>query len=585
MGSRRTPVPTDDDYTVARLVGCPILLGWLPARYVSHLTIISLILFVAAFGNTLGVGQSLEELPARAGLAQIGHPGSFASDTLVKPAVPATRAVNRPRQGSLRHTVVAGETVDELAQRFDVTVNTILWANRLPPGAALMPGQTLVILPVSGILHTVKDGDTLDYLAQRYESDPPTIADFNQLADLRTLNAGDEIIIPGGRQPEPERPVLASRAISRPTPRPQSQEDPAAGEPARPLAAEASDEVVRGEVARPVSAEPQPLRPIEYRVAEGDTLFAIAGKFGVSAESIVSANKLHGKTDQLSIGQLLVVPPVSGVLHKVGPGDTIEAIATRYGASIAEVVRANALREPFVIRPDQDLIVPGGKEPEPAPVVLAAPAPRHVVREGESVVAVAERFGVEVLSVIRANALREPFTIQPGQELIVPGGKERAPAAIGAARPAPRPVAAPAPTPVPTPAPKPAPAPPPSSAGWNIVGIASKFLGYRYVWGGTSPAGFDCTGFVMYVYRQAGIYLPRDMWGQLQSGRRISRDSLLPGDIVFFVNTYAPGLTHNGIYIGGGRFINAASERLGVIVSGLNEPYWNARYYAGSRPW
>ncbi len=79
--------------------------------------------------------------------------------------------------------------------------------------------------------------------------------------------------------------------------------------------------------------------------------------------------------------------------------------------------------------------------------------------------------------------------------------------------------------------------------------------------------------------------MPRDLWGQLQAGPRIKQANLQPGDIVFFENTYTPGLSHDGIYIGNGRFINAASEREGVRVSSLSESYWAARYYGASRPW
>ena len=119
----------------------------------------------------------------------------------------------------------------------------------------------------------------------------------------------------------------------------------------------------------------------------------------------------------------------------------------------------------------------------------------------------------------------------------------------------------------------------------KIIATASQFLGYRYTWGGTSPGtGFDCSGFTYYVYRQAGQYIPRDLWGQVSAGPRIARADLQPGDLVFFQNTYTAGLSHSGIYIGGGRFIHAGSESSGVLISGLNESYWSSRFYAASRP-
>lgn len=125
------------------------------------------------------------------------------------------------------------------------------------------------------------------------------------------------------------------------------------------------------------------------------------------------------------------------------------------------------------------------------------------------------------------------------------------------------------------------------SENWSIVGAASKLLGYAYVWGGSSPrVGFDCSGFTWYVYGQVGRTLPKhDLWGQMQAGPRVGQGNLQAGDLVFFANTYAPGLSHVGIFIGGGRFIHAGSERTGVTVSALNDPYWGPRYYGATRPW
>ncbi|HEX5414710.1 MAG TPA: C40 family peptidase, partial [Chloroflexota bacterium] len=184
-------------------------------------------------------------------------------------------------------------------------------------------------------------------------------------------------------------------------------------------------------------------------------------------------------------------------------------------------------------------------------------------------------------------------------QIVIPGvsGPRAVVAPKPTAAPAPKPAAkaaAPAPKPAPKPAvvAKPAPvvqaaakAPASGTSGWGIVSIASRYLGVPYAWGGVSPGGFDCSGLVWYVYQRAGIPIPRDLYGQLQSGTRISRANLLPGDIVFFGNTYQAGLSHDGIYIGGGRFINAVDYGIGVAVSSMNDSYWSAHYYGASRPW
>jgi len=124
----------------------------------------------------------------------------------------------------------------------------------------------------------------------------------------------------------------------------------------------------------------------------------------------------------------------------------------------------------------------------------------------------------------------------------------------------------------------------PSAAGGKIAQAATHFLGSPYVWGGQSPTGFDCTGFTWYAAKQAGINLPlHDLAGQMAAGQHVDQSNLQPGDLVFFQNTYQPGLSHVGIALGGGRFIHAASETQGVIVSRLDEPYYAQRYVGATR--
>lgn len=123
-----------------------------------------------------------------------------------------------------------------------------------------------------------------------------------------------------------------------------------------------------------------------------------------------------------------------------------------------------------------------------------------------------------------------------------------------------------------------------SSRGGSIVDTAMLYVGHRYRFGGTSPSGFDCSGFVYYVLNKSGVKMSRNMSGQLASGPRVSTKELQPGDLVFFSNTYKRGLSHAGIYIGGGKFVHAENERTGVKVSELWSAYWGSHFTAAVRP-
>jgi uncharacterized protein YraI len=116
----------------------------------------------------------------------------------------------------------------------------------------------------------------------------------------------------------------------------------------------------------------------------------------------------------------------------------------------------------------------------------------------------------------------------------------------------------------------------------QVVEFARGYLGTRYVWGGSSPAGFDCSGFVSYIMRNFDISLRRVANDQFHNnGTRISRDELVPGDLVFFSSNNGRSITHVGIYIGDNYFIHSSSARNGVVISSLNTA-WHRSTWAGA---
>jgi cell wall-associated NlpC family hydrolase len=142
---------------------------------------------------------------------------------------------------------------------------------------------------------------------------------------------------------------------------------------------------------------------------------------------------------------------------------------------------------------------------------------------------------------------------------------------------------APAPVATPDATPVPAPAQPTPTVASRVVDLAQTAIGSPYVFGGSSPVtGFDCSGLVHWVLGQLGFDLGRTAAAQFQQGTPVSAGDLVPGDLVFFSNTYMPGLSHVGIYVGDGQFVDAGTERTGVRRASLSDPYWASRF-AGAR--
>ncbi|HET9705340.1 MAG TPA: C40 family peptidase [Vicinamibacterales bacterium] len=184
-----------------------------------------------------------------------------------------------------------------------------------------------------------------------------------------------------------------------------------------------------------------------------------------------------------------------------------------------------------------------------------------------------------------------PFPVPGGGSAPVaipasPGASGTSPAPVDPAAPA---TASPDPAVPPSVAARPAPARPPLSApgrgtadGYALSGTALSLRGAPYRSGGGDPNGFDCSGFVRYVYQQHGVAMPRETREQFRVGKNVDRSDLEPGDLVFF-STTAPGASHVGIVVGGDQFVHAPSERGVVRVENLSAQYWASRYVGAKR--
>lgn len=117
----------------------------------------------------------------------------------------------------------------------------------------------------------------------------------------------------------------------------------------------------------------------------------------------------------------------------------------------------------------------------------------------------------------------------------------------------------------------------------TVITEAKSYIGVPYVYGGTTPKGFDCSGFIRYIFAKVGIELPRISVDQYNAGSKVSKAELQPGDLVFFEKTYnKAGITHSGLYIGNDQFISATSSK-GIKIDSLSSSYWGPKYYGATR--
>lgn len=119
-------------------------------------------------------------------------------------------------------------------------------------------------------------------------------------------------------------------------------------------------------------------------------------------------------------------------------------------------------------------------------------------------------------------------------------------------------------------------------SGQAIIKTAQKYMGVPYVWGATTPDGWDCSGFTQYVMKENGISIPRTAAEQFAAGTPVDRNNLQAGDLVFFT-TYKSGASHVGFYMGGGKFIHASSVGKQVTISSLDEQYYSDHYIGARR--
>jgi len=278
--------------------------------------------------------------------------------------------------------------------------------------------------------------------------------------------------------------------------------------------------------------------------------------------------------------------------YAVKPGDSLYGISRSFGVGIEELKKANGL-DGSTIKPRQVLLIPAQRKQQTGETAKKVPGKTvkkassqtesYVVQKGDHLHSISKRVGLPVEEIKKINQLNSS-TLKIGQSLILPrpenrleeGGEELGDAeeatgegtanqdGDGSAGPE-------------------------AIGKWNnpeerslFVRVAKTFLGAPYRLGGSTLKGIDCSAFVKKIYQIFSVDLPRTAREQFCIGKKVGKDQLEEGDLVFF-KTRRPNNTHVGIYIGNSEFVHASSRVREVRVDNLNAPYFNQRFLRGVR--
>ncbi|SDK13816.1 LysM peptidoglycan-binding domain-containing protein [Sediminibacillus albus] len=312
-----------------------------------------------------------------------------------------------------------------------------------------------------------------------------------------------------------------------------------------------------------------------YKVQKGDSLWSIAQKHSTSVNSLKSLNKLNNniifpnqvlKVDGSSTSSKAEDKPkktTKASTYKVKSGDSLSKIAAKHSISLSDLMKWNNLSTTLIYPGDVFTVSKpgsntskdsktsnGDKKQEPAKEKSSV---AYKVVSGDYLGKIASKYGVSVSDLKKWNNLSSD-TIYVGQTLKVNGSsgdvKQETPKTEVESE----------------------------TVDYNVTKLISEaksFVGLGYVWGGSSPSGFDCSGFIYYLYNKAGKSIGRySSDGYYNRSYYVNKPQL--GDLVFFEGTYRAGISHLGIYIGNNQFIHAESN--GVKITSLDNSYWKSHF-------
>ncbi|CAM3685191.1 peptidoglycan endopeptidase LytE [Aeromicrobium ponti] len=296
-----------------------------------------------------------------------------------------------------------------------------------------------------------------------------------------------------------------------------------------------------------------------YKVQLGDTLWRISINNNLSVEELKKWNNISGSTIYTGQSLSLLAPhsheastgtsSSGAVSYTVKSGDTLWGIARTHGLSVSALKNLNGLSRD-TIYPGQKLKVKGTSQSVSVPAATASSGSSSVytIQRGDTLSGIASRHNLSVSQLKAMNNLSSNL-IYAGQTLKVKGTSVSQTTETKVAAQT-------------------------ASQVDELIAEAKKYMSVPYVWAGSTPSGFDCSGYLNYVYSNVGISIPRTVASIWSATRSVSTPRA--GDLVFF-ETYKAGPSHAGIYLGNNKFIHAGSSR-GVEISDMNNSYWKPRY-------
>ncbi|WP_309499755.1 LysM peptidoglycan-binding domain-containing protein [Sulfurovum sp.] len=317
--------------------------------------------------------------------------------------------------------------------------------------------------------------------------------------------------------------------------------------------------------------------PVKYQIKKGDSLSQIAQKNNTTIAQIRQANSMkEGET--LKLGRVLKIPTKtyassktsssktssSLAKYKIKNGDSLSQIAQKNNTTVAEIKKANEMTGSQTLKLGRILKVPQNNTVKST--IAEAPQNKQKIKLSQAKEAASNKklaASIAKLATITLdkNKVKKSNKRSIG-DILFGEGKDKSVKLAEAEKSL------------------------EAEKCVRITSLAKKKLGNKYVWGATGGRNtFDCSGLTTYVYKQNGIKLPRRAIAQSKTGKRVKRENLQKGDLVFFDTSKSRKgyVNHVGIYIGDNKFIHASSAKKKVIVTSLNAPFYSKRFTGARR--